>query len=68
MTAHSMKSNSLNLGARELANVFRDLEALAKADSLKGATELIVVAQREFDLIKPVVEVLKTTVPTSAVA
>jgi two-component system, sensor histidine kinase and response regulator len=68
MTAHSMKSNSLNLGARELANVFRDLETLAKADSLKGATELIVVAQREFDLIKPVVEVLQTTVPTSAVA
>jgi hypothetical protein len=54
-----LKSNCLNLGARELANVLRDLEALAKAESLNGAAELIRAAHGEFDLVKPLVQALK---------
>jgi two-component system, sensor histidine kinase and response regulator len=51
MLAHSLKSNSFNLDARELGDVFRALEAIAKTDSLEGAPELVTSATIEFNLI-----------------
>jgi signal transduction histidine kinase/DNA-binding response OmpR family regulator len=51
MLAHSLKSNSFNLGARELGKVFRDLEAIAKTDSLNGAQALVSTAEKEFGLV-----------------
>jgi HPt (histidine-containing phosphotransfer) domain-containing protein len=37
--AHSLKSTSESLGARELAALARDLEAIARAGSLDGVDE-----------------------------
>jgi two-component system, sensor histidine kinase and response regulator len=61
MLAHSLKSNSFNLGAQELGEAFRDLEALAKTNSLAGAQALVNTATDEFHLITARVKSLQHT-------
>jgi HPt (histidine-containing phosphotransfer) domain-containing protein len=46
--AHSLKSGSANLGALELAELCRRLEALGQAGSVDGAAELVERAVREY--------------------
>jgi two-component system sensor histidine kinase/response regulator len=50
--AHSMKSNSANMGAMALAQMCRDLEASARAGSLEGAVEQVAEAEREFEAVR----------------
>jgi two-component system sensor histidine kinase/response regulator len=50
--AHSMKSNSANMGANDLAGMCRDLEAEARSGNLApGAAERVAAAEREFGLV-----------------
>jgi histidine phosphotransfer protein HptB len=46
--AHTLKGNSLNLGAARLGELGRELEMLARAGSLDGAIGLIDEADAEF--------------------
>jgi two-component system, sensor histidine kinase and response regulator len=61
MLAHSLKSNSFNLGAQELGEAFRDLEALAKTNSLAGAQAFVNLATNEFHFITARVKSLQHT-------
>jgi HPt (histidine-containing phosphotransfer) domain-containing protein len=46
--AHTLKGNSLNLGAQELAEISRSLEQAAKADDLTDAPARLEEAEAEF--------------------
>lgn len=46
--AHTLKSNSLNLGAEELAAIARSLEEGARAGSIEGAADRVAAARDEF--------------------
>ena len=48
MAAHSLKSSSANIGAARLAELFKQLEALGRADSDDGVIELVDSADLEF--------------------
>jgi two-component system, sensor histidine kinase and response regulator len=49
--AHSLKSNSDNFGATNLADLARKLEALGKQGSLDGAAALLAEAQAEYERV-----------------
>lgn len=53
--AHTLKGNSVNLGAPALAAICRDLEAQARAGSLDGAADRLTAAEAEY---RDVVEAL----------
>jgi len=46
--AHTLKGNSANLGAAELAGVCRELEATARAGSLVDAPDRLAAAEAEY--------------------
>ena len=46
--AHTLKGNSLNLGATRLAEISRGLEEQARRGSLDGAEEQVAAAEAEF--------------------
>jgi len=46
--AHTLKGNSVNLGAPALAAICRDLEAQARAGSLDGAADRLAAAEAEY--------------------
>jgi HPt (histidine-containing phosphotransfer) domain-containing protein len=50
--AHSMKTNSANMGATTLAQLCRDLEASARSGSLDGAVEQVAQAEAEFARVR----------------
>jgi HPt (histidine-containing phosphotransfer) domain-containing protein len=50
--AHSMKTNSANLGATVLAQMCRDLEADARSGSVNGAAERVAAAEAEFEAVR----------------
>ena len=50
--AHSMKTNSANMGATVLAQMCRDLEADARSGSLDGATERVAASEAEFAAVR----------------
>ena len=57
--AHSLKSNSANLGALRLAGATRELEMLAKSGSLAGAEPKLLQVEAEYAELAPALEVLK---------
>jgi HPt (histidine-containing phosphotransfer) domain-containing protein len=50
--AHSMKTNSANMGATALAQMCRDLEATARSGNLEGAAERVAAVEQEFALVR----------------
>ena len=48
MPAHSLKSSSLNLGALELGELCRDLEALARAGTVSDARDRVEAIETSF--------------------
>ncbi|MBI4860134.1 MAG: Hpt domain-containing protein [Candidatus Riflebacteria bacterium] len=57
-TAHSVKGSSLNIGARLMATLCASVEDLATERSVIGAAELIERLEREFDLVRPILQSL----------
>ncbi len=51
--AHSLKSNSASFGANRLADACRDLEMLAKGNTLQGADPLIARVAAEYEALAP---------------
>ncbi len=51
-TAHSLKSSSANIGAVILAELFKQLEAMAKAQSLGQAETVLATISREYDRVR----------------
>jgi histidine phosphotransfer protein HptB len=49
--AHSMKTNSANMGATVLAGMCRELEAEARSGNLAVADEQVAAAEREFSIV-----------------
>jgi CheY-like chemotaxis protein len=54
--AHSLKSNSANLGALRLSALARDLEMMGKAGVLDGAADKIAQAESEYAQVKVALE------------
>jgi HPt (histidine-containing phosphotransfer) domain-containing protein len=54
--AHTLKSNSLNLGAEILAGIARTLEEGARAGSIDGAAERVAAAREEFGRVVEALE------------
>ena len=50
--AHSLKSNSANFGATQLAALCRHLEDLAKANNLSDASDILHEAQAEYEQVE----------------
>jgi HPt (histidine-containing phosphotransfer) domain-containing protein len=50
--AHTLKGASLNLGARRMGEICRQLQALGEAGTVEGAVELVEELEREFDRVK----------------
>jgi CheY-like chemotaxis protein len=56
--AHSLKSGSSAMGARVLAGVARELEALGRSGTTAGGRELIIRAEEEFGRARRVLEAM----------
>ncbi len=54
--AHTLKSNSMNFGAAQLAALAKDLEMMGKAGSLEGAAEKIARVEAEYKQVKAVLQ------------
>jgi HPt (histidine-containing phosphotransfer) domain-containing protein len=52
--AHSLKSNSASFGANRLAEAARDLEMIARNNTLEGAEAKFALIEEEFALLVPV--------------
>jgi HPt (histidine-containing phosphotransfer) domain-containing protein len=50
--AHSLKSNSASMGATDLAEMCRSLEADARAGQLDGTPERVAAAASEFERVR----------------
>ncbi len=50
--AHSLKSNSTNFGATDLARMCRELEEMAQAGRLDGAAERLAQAEIEYQRVE----------------
>ncbi|MBI5033689.1 MAG: GAF domain-containing protein [Chloroflexi bacterium] len=57
--AHSLKSNSANLGATTLASFARELEMIARGGTLEGATERLPQVERETNKARTALEKMK---------
>ncbi len=51
--AHSIKGSAMNLGANNLANLCKQLEALGRSESIEGAVELLQCVVTEYEIIRP---------------
>jgi PAS domain S-box-containing protein len=54
--AHSLKSNSANLGAMRLSALAKELEMMAKAGALDGAADTVAGAESEYAQVKVALE------------
>jgi CheY-like chemotaxis protein len=54
--AHSLKSNSANLGAMRLSALAKELEMMAKAGALDGAADTVARAESEYAQVKVALE------------
>ena len=54
--AHTLKGNSLNLGAIRLAEICRGLEEQARRGALDGPQEEVAAAEAEFERVKDALE------------
>jgi two-component system sensor histidine kinase/response regulator len=52
LPAHSLKSNSANMGAARLSEFCRSLEADARAGAVDGAVNRVAEAAEEFDRVR----------------
>ncbi len=59
--AHSLKSNSATFGARTLAGMFREMEAMGKSGDLTGAEERLALAEEEYGRVRPLLEAERAT-------
>jgi HPt (histidine-containing phosphotransfer) domain-containing protein len=50
--AHSLKSNSANVGAETLAEMCRSLEAAARSGQVDDAVERVAAAETEFEAVR----------------
>lgn len=50
--AHSLKSNSANMGAEALAEICRSLEAAARGGKVADAIERVAAAETEFEVVR----------------
>ena len=62
--AHSLKSNSATVGAAGLAELARELEALARAGSLDGAGERLTRLAGEYEVVARALEELRRGIPS----
>ena len=51
--AHTLKGAAGNIGATAVANVAREIEALARTDSLEGANDLLIHLRTELAIVEP---------------
>lgn len=58
-SAHSLKSNSANFGALELARLCLEIEQAGKQGSFAGVAEQISQAETEYALVKAELETLR---------
>ncbi|MGB8647325.1 MAG: Hpt domain-containing protein [Anaerolineae bacterium] len=54
--AHSLKSNSANFGARDLAALSKEMEDMGKVGNLAGAEDKIALAETEYIRVKQALE------------
>jgi HPt (histidine-containing phosphotransfer) domain-containing protein len=57
--AHSLKSNGQTFGAKDFAEVCRDLEERAKRRELDGASELVERIEREYGALADALAALR---------
>ena len=57
--AHSLKSNSADFGAKMLSDFCREVEMMAKADTLDGASEKLTLIEAEWARVKAALETLQ---------
>ncbi len=57
--AHSLKSNSANLGATDLTALCRELEELSKNGSVAGASDRLETLETEFEKVKAELKILQ---------
>jgi two-component system, sensor histidine kinase and response regulator len=50
--AHSLKSSTLNVGARGLGETFKEIELLARSNRLEGITEMSVRFEAQWLLVR----------------
>ena len=54
IAAHTLKSSSANMGARQLADLCREMEELGRAGSLDGSVDLLAGINREYQAVRAV--------------
>jgi HPt (histidine-containing phosphotransfer) domain-containing protein len=59
--AHTLKSNSADVGARHLSALCARIEEMAKAGTAKGTSNLVSEAISTFDSVKKALELVITT-------
>ena len=52
IAAHTLKSSSAAIGATNLANLCKDLEAMSRAGSIEGASEKVLHLEAEYEKVK----------------
>jgi PAS domain S-box-containing protein len=55
--AHALKSASLNVGAKTLGGLCKELESLGKANDIAGAAPLVGAIQAQYEKLKPLLVV-----------
>jgi signal transduction histidine kinase/DNA-binding response OmpR family regulator len=65
MAAHSLKSSSANLGATHLAELFKNMELLARNSTTEGVPELLGQIESSFPEVKEALSDLMTGSPLS---
>lgn len=59
--AHSLKSNSANLGATTLTGLARELEELGRVGNAAGACEKLIPLETEFTQVKAALQQIRIT-------
>jgi PAS domain S-box-containing protein len=57
--AHTLKSNGATFGATRLSELSRELEALARSETLEGTTDLLARIEGEFESVKTALETVR---------
>jgi len=57
--AHSLKSNSANLGAMTLSALNKELEEIGKGGTVTGAAERLVAGEAEFERVKAALQAIR---------
>jgi CheY-like chemotaxis protein/HPt (histidine-containing phosphotransfer) domain-containing protein len=52
IAAHTLKSSSAAIGATNLANICKDLEAMSRAGRIEGASEIVLHLEAEYEKVK----------------